>query len=205
MTTFGYFDDENHDVQKYIKEIESSILPDNLKTIELKTIDGSTLKDECCEEHFLQKLKSNTGHNKNIYSYQKGGTVFYEHDTDKSLEIKKQIKEFMVKNQNMIVDKLRKDIDEKELSENVLSGVALRVARGWTDPSEFPTKIGKYDRGHKLPELLQDGFNNQLKNIAYHTSKMQLDEFDNHESWDIPKNRQRALKKQIKLFTPLKI
>lgn len=200
MTTFGYFDDENHDVQKYIKEIESAILPNELKSIKLDRIDGSTIKDECCEEHFLEKLKNKIGKDKNIYTYQQGGNIYYEHETDESIKLKQQVKDYMIKNQNKIVNKLQKDLDEKELSENVLSGVALRVARGWEDPYEFPTKVGKYNRGYKMPNSLPEGFNDNLRNVAFHASKIQLDEFDNHESWDIPKNRKKALKKQIELF-----
>jgi hypothetical protein len=44
-----------------------------------------------------------------------------------------------------------------------------------------------FDREFKLPETLHPGFLDKLKEIAYEASKMQLDEFDNHEKWDSKK------------------
>lgn len=200
--SYGYFDDENYNTLKYIQELENNILPKKLNEHKLKRINQSDIKGECCETHFLDKLKKNIGEDKMIFKFQDGGNMYYEHETDDSIKLKNKRYDFIMENQDKILDHIKLDLQrDNGLSESTIAGVALYLARGWTVTPQLSAKMHTFDRGFKLPETLPPGFPDKLKEIAYEASKMQLEEFDNHEKWDSKKNRRKALKKQMELFS----
>lgn len=201
-TAYGYFDDENDYTIEYITEIEQDILnkySKKDKDCDLDTV--KTNKDSYIKD--IEKLKEEINKDKTIVvSYEKDNiTIKHENDKYKHNIIKRH--ECIVKHKNKIVEYIKHDIQtsENSLSDYIIAGVALYLARGCKFTNMFPNKIGTVDRGYDLPIVPKD-FDIKLKKMAYYASIFQLEELDkNQEAWDDIKLRKLALLYQIKIFS----
>lgn len=195
ISVWGFYDDENDATLQYIGEIESQILPDNLKFCKQEEI----LSSEKTVDIDVKNLRLKIGYDKLINVSKQNGVVKILYDTYETIECKHKRLQYIMDNQDKIVSKIKKSIQDG-LAEYIISGVAVFLARGWQLTPIISKKINKRDRGIKFPTHLDKTFPVELKVLAYHASLLQLKEFDNHENWSNTKMRKDALEDQIKLF-----
>lgn len=193
---WGYYDDENDITINYIFDIEMAILPNELKNCDLLKMNSSvdTVSDD------VTNLRKKIGHDKMINVIYNKKNVLIEYDDDDIILCNKKRRDYILSHQQSIVDKLVDDITNLELSDYIIAGVALFLARSWIVTPIYPNKLNTHNRGFILPSHLSSDFPQSLKKIAYHASLNQLNEFDNHERWSNTKLRKQALLDQINLF-----
>ena len=106
---------------------------------------------------------------------------------EKNAEIRRK---YMVGHSTKIWQEVKKIAkkDEYYAQDFVIAGIALYLARGWRSTRRLPGK---------LPEKFPPG----MKRAALRASNRELKNFDNHEKWVNIKERKKALRKQILLFS----
>lgn len=190
METWGFFDDENTATLEYVKELESHILPKKYNIVFPKI--ESSIEDV---NENMDKLRKQIGNDKmiNVVTLPKtgGSRVVLEYETDDIIKINEKRKKYIMKNMDKVMDKMKNDILEKGLSEYIMSGVGMFLARDWKATPFLAKKHGTVDRGFGLNSKLPESFPQGLKKIAYHASLNQLKDFDNHEEWTNPSLRKK--------------
>ena len=177
MGQWGYYDDEGDSVQDRVISIERDILPPNL---------------EKCKTYSEKKIsKTNT----ELYT------------TKDNIRCANNRIEYIVSNLDKVSEWVKENI-KYDGREFLIPGIAIFAARGWGTTSHLPKELPK-----NFPEWLrkealkysQKQLNNLCKVNAYEKNIDVVCNKDYSGGWKDWESREKALQKQISLFSNTKI
>lgn len=180
MGQWGFYDDEGDPIADFASHVEKLVLPEKLKILKL-------ISKRPCDPP------------------KKGCVQVYT--TEENEQAEKIQHRYMMNHKAKIQTAIRKLLKKKvgyHCDKNSeIAGIALYLARGWGSTPIFPCdEDSRVSRGYRFPTRLANDYPKLLKKMAYRASVNLYNNFKNELDWSNPEARLKALRDQIKLFSP---